>query len=320
VQRFQKFMFDTAIFDEPIQRTGSDVATESAEPPPPPPPTYEADQVIAARKEAYEAGLQAGLTQAQQSIDHQVSRALSHLAMVADQWITQETSRLAERERDILAAAIALSKKLFPVLAQKSAFDEMKASILDQMGQNPHEPMLTIILPRKTQMRLKIDIQAAMESRGMSGRFQIQEDANLADTACSLSWGEGGKERLVERLWPFFESAAEEVMAGRHRPLATLPAEPLPFATENTMMRPLPVFVLPESLDVDTNIPPMITMVPPWLRAYDPDYVSDEDALSSDEPTAIDDLIQTISLDAPTNMVDSEAFPDASVYIEENKT
>ena len=310
MQRFQKFMFDNAIFDDPVNRPGREVVTEpEGPPPPPPPPTYEADQVIAARTDAWQAGLDAGLAQAQESLDHQISRALSHLAMVADQWITHETARQAERERDVLDAAIALSKKLFPALAQKNGLDEIKASIIEHLLNNPHEPTLSITLPAGAHRRLKNDIDAALASRGLEGRYQIVEDASLEATACHLSWGDGGKERLVERLWPFFDKATDEVLAGRYRPGNTQPdIDSLP-----PFSAPAP-FILPDDMTVDATIPAAISTVPTWLKPYDP-----EGLMATEEPANDAPLTQDISLDLPPFPADAEPSQNENLTLEENE-
>jgi len=261
-------MFDNAIFDDPLNKKGgAETVSEPEAPPlPPPPPTYTAEQVIAARQEAWQAGLASGLTQSREGIEYHLTLALSHLAMVADQWIAAETNRIAAQERETLDIALALAQKFFPVLAEAADFEMIRHAVLTHLLEHPWQPTLNITVPVGTHEKLKTHLDAALASRGLETRYQIIEDAALQPTNCYICWHEGGKQVVLERIWPVLERISAEVLAGRH-PTGEQP--PLPAAAATVTAPPLSRFVLPDMPPPDDTIPQDINRLPSWMVPYD---------------------------------------------------
>lgn len=288
MQRFQKFMFDTAIFDDPARmRTGQEVVPEpEGPPPPPPPPTYTAEQVIAARIDAWQAGLRAGMDHGRDHIDYQQTMALSHLAMVVDQWSAFEPARIADQDTQIIDIALAISRKMFPLLAERGMIDEMRHAILQQVIEMPPQGMLTISVPAGTHEKITGDIRDVLMSRGLDQRFQVIEDSSLADGDCQITWGDGGKQRIIDRLWPMMEQIARDVLAGQvtMQEIASITPPIRP-----TLPQPAR-FVLPDMPPADPTPPDMVTRLPEWMVPWSPDQ------LQADKPEAI----------SPNSMMDTE--------------
>lgn len=211
----RKYMFDTAIFDPPLEEVEETDAADAKPPEPvePPPPSATMDEVQRARREAFDMGKQAALEEAEFQHQQANATALSHVASVADHFLAREIDAYLSLERDIVAVAIGIAKRLFPTLAERGTLDELRTLADTHLSSLQRDRQITIALPTGTREEITSDLREVLASRGLEESVRLIEDPALEPSDCRISWGDGGVERLTERVWEAVEDAAARALA-----------------------------------------------------------------------------------------------------------
>ncbi|MEO0393741.1 MAG: hypothetical protein AAF213_10940 [Pseudomonadota bacterium] len=211
----QKFMFDNAIFDpplEPIEEVDTD-NKDDAEPEIPPPPGVTLDELARARAEAYEQGLADGQQTVEATAQNSIAVALQHVAKVADYLLKHDAQQRQEVERQVLDGTLAMTKRLFPHLADQGTLERLSDFARQTLNDHADEREILIAVPQGSAKPLQDDLKAVLESRGMTDRVKIVEDQTLAVTDCRITWANGGANMLIDRIWNAIEQAAEQALA-----------------------------------------------------------------------------------------------------------
>ena len=273
----QKFMFDNAIFDPPLEPLDSELAAEAkepVEPETPPPPGVTLEELARARAEAYEQGRLAARRELESRAQDAMAQALQHLARVADYLIRLDDHERQHIERVVLDGTLTLTRRLFPHLADKGVLDRLSAFARQTLNDHADEREILIAVPQGSAAPLKADLKAVLESRGMTDRVKIVEDQSLAITDCRITWADGGANMVIERIWQAIEQAAEQAVATHgltpNRDPQTgesVPDLPAP--------GPAPVAFTPVE-DTDDHATPDFSVLPDWLKqaiADEPSHV-----------------------------------------------
>ncbi|HIJ63425.1 MAG TPA: hypothetical protein HPQ04_12100, partial [Rhodospirillaceae bacterium] len=151
--KLKKYLFDLN-FDAPdggaSQLARREMEAEDAPLPPveeiPPPPTFSEEELTLARDQAFEAGRQAGIQEAEATTERRVATALEslagHLAAIKD---TQELANEALL-KDCIALAATIIRKMLPELTRRSGTEEIEAVVHQCLTQIDKDTRVTVRL------------------------------------------------------------------------------------------------------------------------------------------------------------------------------
>ena len=97
------------------------------------PPTFSEEELAAARDEAFQNGLQAGLKEAMTGIEQQVSATLDVLVGTIGRISEQQKQANEVISRETVDLAVAAVRKLFPRFADQGGKDEVEKFVVDDV-------------------------------------------------------------------------------------------------------------------------------------------------------------------------------------------
>lgn len=201
----RKFLFDTSFDappapDEPDVDEAEDAAPEP-EPPPPPPPTFSQEEMAEARAEAQAAGREEGLNEATAGIERRAASALeavdTRLGLLAE---TQAAANAAV-EREAVAVALAVARKMLPELAARNALAEVSRAVEEALALIREEPRVTVRVAPDLVEALEARLTEAAGRGGFAGRVTVAGDPAIGGADCRIDWVTGGAERDAQALW-----------------------------------------------------------------------------------------------------------------------
>ena len=314
----QKFMFDNAIFDPPLEPLESAVSAEDqepVEPETPPPPGVTLDELAQARAEAYAQGLadanQSHELQSQDAVAH----ALQHLASVADYLVKRDDHERQQLQQQVLEGTLTLTRRLFPHLAENGTLERLSAFARQTLDDHADEREILIAVPRGSVTALKNDLRAVLESRGMTERVKIVEDQSLAATDCRITWADGGANMVIDRIWQAIEKAAEQAAATHGLPSenGVTAAESAPALPEPG---PAPAPFTP--VEAAENIAePDFSALPSWLAqaiADEPSHIVRELGPAATEPLDVAEEPSDSEADAAQELADAQMSVEPEIH------
>ncbi len=201
----EKFLFDTSFEDlrkEAPQPPPPEEAVEAPEPElPPPPPTYSEEEMSAARKESFQAGKQDGLREAQQSTEAATVRVLEAIAGQVTAVLAQRDDCGRQDRALALQVAAAITRKLFPKLANTAGLHEIEQLVSECLERMPKEPRLVIRMADGQLESVRTRLEQLVKTSGFEGRLVFLEDFDLGPGDARVEWADGGAERKCEALW-----------------------------------------------------------------------------------------------------------------------
>jgi len=313
----QKFMFDNAIFDPPLEPLDNEVKPEDkepVEPETPPPPGVTLEELARARAEAYEQGLEAGKQVHESQAQDAIAQALQHLAQVADYLVKRDDHERQQLERQVLDGTMTLTRRLFPHLAENGTIERLSAFARQTLNDHADEREILIAVPKGSAQPLKDDLKAVLESRGMTDRVKIVEDESLTPTDCRITWADGGANMVIDRIWQAIEQASAQAVATHGLAPSDEPA-----ADESTMDLPEPgpapvAFTPAESTDEAPK--PDFSTLPDWLSqaiADEPSHIIRELGPAATEPLDVENE-PSDSDDGPELANDEQGEPLAEAH------
>lgn len=220
----RKFLFSTVFDNEPAAFPEVAEAEVAAAPPeaeaaapPPPPPTFSEAELAAARDEAFAAGREDGIRQAAEAVGQQIADTLLRLMEHLDQLFARQASAAEVAATEAAAVAVAITRKVLPVLAGRGAVEEVSGLIGQAMELARDEPRVIIRVAESLREPLAGHIQALTEGRGFRGEVVLTGDPAMAPGDCAVDWSAGGAERDSAALWRQIDAIVE-------RNLNTVPA------------------------------------------------------------------------------------------------
>lgn len=196
----EKFLFEVD-FDQPA------VPTPPSEPEDelPPPPTYSEEQLAAARAEARSHGQVKGRADALETIEQSCAEALKSIAAELDSLHQGLDTRQLQMEREALATAVEMVRKLFPTLAEHSDLSEIEAVLSDSFDRLRSEPRIVVRLSDATLDRLRERIDALSAGSGFEGKVVLLSESSFRPSEVRVEWADGGAERDLDHLWSEIE-------------------------------------------------------------------------------------------------------------------
>lgn len=221
----EKFFFNQNIFDEDYKDPNE----------PPPPPTFSEEELAEAKQHAFTQGKSEGVTETQekekQSRSLRVTQALEKIAAATQELFQQELKREEQYEREALTLSLAIFEALFPVYNQTHGFEELKQHIHEIIQKNRKIPEIKIYVSEENRDSVETFLQKATQ-HGHNGTFTVYSDPDLSDSACRLSWPQGGssfdKNKIAEETREIIQQMLAASATTSHDENSDMPAEAPP--------------------------------------------------------------------------------------------
>jgi flagellar assembly protein FliH len=188
------FTFDD--FDEIDRKIVELRLVESA----PPPPSFSEEELAAAKQQAYGHGVEIGRREVETGLLQQVAGLTAAIEVHLSDLSRQEAKRDAAFERDAVALALAMFKKLAPSLAAKGALDEVERLLNECMAERHDEPRLVVRVHDSMLEALQTRVAALTDARHFGGKIVLLSEPNFAPSDIRVEWADGGAERRVAAI------------------------------------------------------------------------------------------------------------------------
>ena len=175
------------------------------------PPTFSEEELAAARDEAFQNGLQAGLKEAMTGIEQQVSATLDVLVGTIGRISEQQKQANEVISRETVDLAVAAVRKLFPRLAEQGGKDEVEKFISDILSRLLEEPHLNIKVSETLRPEIERHLNDLSQRIGFTGKITISSDNSLGPADCRVKWSEGEAEKLTESILREIEALASSL-------------------------------------------------------------------------------------------------------------
>ena len=202
----EKFFFDQHNFDDHHEEEPEDLE--------PPPPVFSEAELAAAKKKAYQEGHNAA------TLAEKDSRA-QHLNMVMDQVLAQMGSIFDQentREERYEAEAVNLTRSIFetvyPHYAERAGFDELLSALKTITDKYSKQDAVVVRINPDFVDGITTYLKK-IETKNPDIRFEVKGDANIKDTACRLSWKNGGAAHDPQALAQEILAILDDGLAGR---------------------------------------------------------------------------------------------------------
>ncbi|WP_022727355.1 FliH/SctL family protein [Fodinicurvata sediminis] len=200
----RKFLFENS-FDAPAQPEEPAVEDVSEQEEIPPAPQHSEEELAEARREAYQAGLEAGREQAlvEQARDEE-NRLTDTLAQLSRQLGTldpQIEQSLQRARTDAVRAGILVVQKLFPRLVERQGDQEVRGLLEDSLMHLMEEPRVVIRVHDSQLDALRGQMEQIKDKSGYEGKTVLLADQEVRPGDIRIEWADGGVERDSERAW-----------------------------------------------------------------------------------------------------------------------
>lgn len=164
-------------------------------------------------EEAFEAGKQAGLTEAQASFERQSAAAMDAISQGFAGIETTRASIEHAMQRNAMEMALALVAKALPALARREAMNEVQAVLSECLARLLDEPRIVVRVPDELLDPLKDKLDGLFQSSGFAGQVVLLADAALGPSDCRVEWADGGAERNAEDQWRDIEATIKRALS-----------------------------------------------------------------------------------------------------------
>ncbi|MEA4839120.1 MAG: FliH/SctL family protein [Rhodospirillaceae bacterium] len=212
--KLDKYMFDLD-FDAPPPRPESVMTTPDAGLEaesfdldgseeldlPPSPPVFSEEDVSIAREQAFEAGRQTGLREAEEASARLEALSLANLAEHIRALDKAQKQASQERLGSAVDLALAITRKILPETAQQNGAEEIVGVVRDCLARIDEPVRVTVRVHPDYQNGVRDRMQTLAEENGFEGKLIVAADSRIAPGDCRVEWGDGGAERDQERVW-----------------------------------------------------------------------------------------------------------------------
>jgi flagellar assembly protein FliH len=224
----RKYTFELE-FDENgeiVRPEEEEEALEEVEDLPPPEPTFTKAELEAAREEGYTAGRDEMRAEAEASTETSAMLALNALAEHFAGISEAQDAAIEEIRRESVAIACAVTRKMFPSLAQQVALPEIETVIQNCLREYITEPRIFVRVHEDVREMVKEKTEAIVEQTGFRGDLIVVAEPGLGRSDCVLEWGAGGAERRTEWLWQNIDREVADALGVPVEQLEAFPWSP----------------------------------------------------------------------------------------------
>lgn len=168
---------------------------------PPPPPVFSEEDVSIAREQAFEAGRQTGLREAEEASARLEALSLASLAEQIRALDKAQKQASQERLGDAVDLALAVARKILPETAERDGVDEIAGVVRHCLARIDEPVRVTVRVHPDYQNGLRDRMQTLAEDNAFEGKLIVTADSRIAPGDCRVEWGDGGAERDQDRLW-----------------------------------------------------------------------------------------------------------------------
>lgn len=243
----RKFLFDRS-FDiaepEPdAAAEAADAAGSIAEPEPPPPPTFTEEELAATRDEAFQQGREQGIREAAEGLDKAILDTLATVGERLADVLQDQANVEADARDDAVKVGLAVARKLFPDLNEKSGLGEIERVVAQAMALVLGEATLLIRVNNQLVEPLKARLETLKTRVMFRGGIAMEGRDDVPPGDCRIDWANGGATRDTAAIWQAIGSVLER------NGLAEI-ALPTESADGSTTM---PVTATPQDAPADTG-------------------------------------------------------------------
>lgn len=165
----------------------------------PPPPTFTEEELTAARQAGFHEGRNAGISEAQASLERRAVDALDQVSRALAQLDRAQREGVVELMRGALEVTHTIVRKVLPAYVRQHGSDEIQALVRQVLETLIEEPRVVIRVPEPLVETLKPRIAQAGKATSFEGQLVVFGEPQLSDGDCRVEWSSGGAERLVQQ-------------------------------------------------------------------------------------------------------------------------
>ncbi len=164
-------------------------------------------------KEAFENGRQAGLAEAQATIERQLAAAAEAIGQGFTKLESTRAAIESEMNRQAIEMAATLVGKMLPTLARREAMNEVQATVKECLSRVLEEPRVVVRVADSLLDSLQARIDALVQESGYAGEVVLLADTGLGPSDCRVEWANGGAERDMGGVWREMEAAIQRSLS-----------------------------------------------------------------------------------------------------------
>lgn len=180
-------------------------------------------RIEAAKKEAFQAGLEAGhdkaLKQFREEADQNHSDALQSIKDHLRKILEKSDSHGDALEAQVLDFGLSICEQVFPYLLHSQSQERAVTQIKKTMRMALNSPYINIAVSETALPQLKPLIEQAAEELGLKDQIKLLPDAKLMDGATHIEWKNGFMEYSFEMVCERILTALKAAQATDLNPL-----------------------------------------------------------------------------------------------------
>jgi flagellar assembly protein FliH len=169
--------------------------------------------LAAARAEGLNEGYARGFSDGESSNAAREGAALETIAAAFERLSVSAAEAELARTREAARLAVAIARRMVPVLARSAGFAEVEAVVADCLRRALDEPRLVLRVAEEFFDVASRRVEPLARQAGFAGPVIVLADPQLAAADCRVEWADGGAERNTARLWRDIESALSNTLA-----------------------------------------------------------------------------------------------------------
>ena len=227
----EKFLFDTSFDPEDMDRSVMPGQKPAK-------PKFGEEDLEKARTEGFAAGKESGRQEVMQSIEQQISTALSAISGQLTGLSQAQVQAIERQTRGAVEAALTVMRKMFPHLAGRHGLAEIESVVCDCLERLRTEPRIVIRVADALLDQVEQRVSQLAARAGFDGKIVFLSQEGLHPGDIRVEWADGGAERDSDRLWHEIDQIITRTI-GPMQPAADA-AEPAPVPTPTGKTAPEP--------------------------------------------------------------------------------
>lgn len=171
------------------------------------PPSFTEADLLSTKDRAYKTGVDEGLRQQRQAQEQAIQAAMDALQRKIDMLLHHEAERYAQFERDAVALAMTMFVRLYPVVQEKLAIDQVALDMESILHQARGQSQIAVFVHPEM-------IDAARSRFASEENVIIHSDATLQAHDVRAEWPRGGAQIVREETLAQLRSLLERALDG----------------------------------------------------------------------------------------------------------
>ena len=176
---------------------------------------YKEDDLIEARRAAFEEGRQSGIAEMKQNNEGEFLDLSRKLIAGVTALSEQDAKRRDEISTDCGQLLHQICLRLVPRLARQNSLSEIVGIVEECLVTQSSEPRIVVRVAQELSEDLKQKLTQLSTQSGYGGELILIPDESLPKSDCSVLWADGGAERRLEQIWSQIETSLHRTLAGQ---------------------------------------------------------------------------------------------------------